>query len=287
MIIFGLRRVFGGLGFVSPSSVGDPALVGVPSVRVPTPVLPDVARRIGRLIASLYPVVLGAAAVGLTVSVVVARWPSPEVARPGVNQQTVDRLVAEQTQLSAQVAALQTAADLNQQRLLRSQATVASLGPILDEQRAMAGTLALRGNGLDLVLDDSAIPKLLPSDDPDNYIVHEYQLRDIVNVLWGAGASGVSINGERVVNSTSVYCVGSTILINDARTAPPYRIVAIGDATRLQAALSDGNNLRDLKARVDIYGLVLKVGQADTYTLPAFNKPIAMEHTSIVAARVP
>src|SRR5205814_428752 len=137
-------RVFGGLGFVAPSSVGDPALVGVPA-------LPALSRRIGRLTATLYPVVLGAAAVVLTVSVVVARWPSPEVARPGVNQQTVDRLVADQVQLTTRLAALQTAADLNQQRLLRSETTIASLAPILDQQRAMAGVLPLRGNGLDLV----------------------------------------------------------------------------------------------------------------------------------------
>jgi uncharacterized protein YlxW (UPF0749 family) len=119
----------------------------------------------------------------------------------------------------------------------------------------------------------------MPSEDPDNYIVHEYQIRDLVNLLWSSGAAGVAVNGERFVNSTSVYCVGSTILINDTRTSPPYHVVAVGDVAGMVRALEDGNALRDLKSRVQSYGLVLQLAGTGTFTIPAFDGSIAMKNT--------
>ena len=54
----------------------------------------------------------------------------------------------------------------------------------------------------------------------------------MLNLLWLAGAEAVSLNGERVVATTSIYCVGSTILVNDTRLSPPYEFLAIGDPAR-------------------------------------------------------
>jgi uncharacterized protein YlxW (UPF0749 family) len=111
--------------------------------------------------------------------------------------------------------------------------------------------------------------------------VHEYQIRDIANSLWQAGAVGISVNGERFVNSTSVYCVGSTILINDTRTSPPYHIQAVGEPRHFRAALEDGNVLRDIKSRVAAYGIVFQITKTGPVTLPAFDGSIAMRHTFI------
>jgi uncharacterized protein YlxW (UPF0749 family) len=292
---FVLHRVLGGMGFLSQPSVGDPPLVGTPAIGIGRPTLSWLPRLADRLTLRRGQRMILLTGIGLVAGVLaVARWQSQDATPPAalasrhtVTQQTIDQLEAEQTQLKKQIADLRANAEVDQQRLLRTQSAVASLGPVLEEQRAMAGTVPLRGAGIDILLDDSTTRKLLPSEDPDNYIVHEYQLRDIVNLLWGAGAAGISINGERVVNSTSIYCVGSTILINDTRTSPPYHVVAVGDTARMQAALEDGNRLRDLKARVDIYGLVLKVANQGTFTLPAFDGGIAMRHVVTAAAASP
>jgi uncharacterized protein YlxW (UPF0749 family) len=284
-----LDRVLGGLGAVSGPSVGDSALGRIPAIELPRPFLAGVARLAARPpVPRTYGLAL-LTAIGLAgglLAIGLWRWqdaaPSAAVtSRHTVTQQTIDRLEAEQTQLKQEITTLRADAEVEQQRLLRTQSTVASLGPILEQQRAIAGTVPLRGAGIDLLLDDSTTRKLLPSEDPDNYIVHEYQLRDVVNLLWGAGASGISINGERVVNSTSIYCVGSTILINDTRTSPPYHVVAVGDTAQMQSALDDGNNLRDLKARANVYGLVMKVSDPGTFTLPAFAGSVGMKHVDL------
>ncbi|HVB97368.1 MAG TPA: DUF881 domain-containing protein [Chloroflexota bacterium] len=234
----------------------------------------------GTILATLLAVALGV--------FVVAQWHSQAahpssvpVSRDSSIQKTITRLETEQTQLKKQIAELRAKAEIEQQQVAKSQTAAASLSAALTAQRAMAGTMPLEGSGVEILLDDSTMPRISPNDDPDNYLVHEYQIRDIANVLWGAGAAGIAVNGERFVNSTSVYCVGSTILINDTRTSPPYHIVAIGNPAAIQKALRDSTNLNDLKARVSTYGLVMKVVKVGSFTLPAFDGSIEMKHTGI------
>jgi uncharacterized protein YlxW (UPF0749 family) len=208
--------------------------------------------------------------------------PAPTTSRPALTQSTIQRLEAEQAQLKQQIADLRANTSAQEHTLSQTEATMASLGAALSDQQAIAGTTPLRGDGIEILLDDSTQRVLLPSEDPDNYIVHEYQIRDIANLLWNSGAVGISVNGERFVNSTSVYCVGSTILINDTRTSPPYKIVAVGNLAQMKSAFDGGNSLADLKSRATVYGLVLKIDNTGTFTLSAFNGGIAMRNTSVV-----
>jgi len=59
------------------------------------------------------------------------------------------------------------------------QAAAMTMNHDIAAQRAIAGTTPLQGVGIDLLLDDSRTPVLLPTDPVDNYIVHEYQIRDV------------------------------------------------------------------------------------------------------------
>ena len=220
----------------------------------------------------------------LTGIFLIAEWQTttnvPAVAsRPSVTRDTIDRLESEQAMLKQQIADLRAKNAADQQAISRTQQAQSAFNSEIAAQRAIAGTVPLSGNDVELLLDDSARHPLMLSDPADTYIVHEYQIRDVANLLWGAGAVGISVNGERFVNSTSVYCVGSTILINDTRTSPPYQILAVGDADKIRAALDDGNALRDIKSRVDSFGLVFQVARSGQVTLPAFDGGIAMKHT--------
>src|SRR4030042_1705221 len=112
-------------------------------------------------------------------------------------------------ELRAQIAALQHAAGNG----------LAGLGITdadLDSLRLTAGLQTVHGPGVIVTLDDSTRP-LGPSDDANNFIVHDYELRDVVSLLWLAGAEVISINGERLVSISSLSCLGGTILVNDTR----------------------------------------------------------------------
>jgi uncharacterized protein YlxW (UPF0749 family) len=85
-----------------------------------------------------------------------------------------------------------------------------------------------------------------------------------------AGAEAIAVNDERIVHSTSVYCVGSTVMINDTRLSPPYEITAIGDPLRLQDHLRNPGYLSDLRARYARFGLSLGIVRDDSITIPAY-----------------
>ena len=116
--------------------------------------------------------------------------------------------------------------------------SLASVSEELERQRVAAGLTAVHGPGVVVTLDDSS--RAVPAgDDAANYLVHDYELRDVVNLLWLAGAEAVAVNDERLVASTSIYCVGSTVIVNETRLSPPYDMRAIGNAAQLESTLQD------------------------------------------------
>lgn len=109
----------------------------------------------------------------------------------------------------------------------------------LAEARLLAGTVAVRGQGVVVTLRDS--PKRDPAetrqDIIENYMVHDYDIRAITNELFASGAEAISVNGQRIVANSSIRCVGPVVLVNSRQIAPPYVVKAIGTPDLLQKAL--------------------------------------------------
>lgn len=72
------------------------------------------------------------------------------------------------------------------------------------------GITNLEGQGVEITITDDpnatreTIGKL---DDISYHIVHDADLRAIVNELKNAGAEAISINGQRLVNTTAITCI--------------------------------------------------------------------------------
>ncbi len=107
-----------------------------------------------------------------------------------------------------------------------------------------AGLTALEGPGIAVTLDDNK--NFLKGDDPNRYVIHYENLLYIVNDLRNAGAEAISINGQRIVVSSEIRCVGNVILINATRLAPPFEISAIGDPTQLAEAIDYSSTYQQL-----------------------------------------
>ncbi|TAK37130.1 MAG: DUF881 domain-containing protein [Chloroflexota bacterium] len=198
---------------------------------------------------------------------------------------TIRRLEDEQKSLKATVADLQRKVQEAQQDSSASQAinAVGSPGDLqreLDRQRLLAGLVPIKGSGVKVVLDDSTKTPL-PEDNPNNYIVHDYELRDVTNLLWSGGAYAIAINGERLTSISSVFCVGTTILVNDTRMSPPYEIAAIGDSATLEEIVNNPVNLRKLKTAARLYGVQLKVSRVKDLQLPAFDGALRIRYATV------
>lgn len=187
-----------------------------------------------------------------------------------LSKETIKRLEAEQKDLKAIIADRRGELAAIQKDAAGRKTALVDLDADLEAQRTLAGMTALVGPGVQVVLDDSQVKSLPAGEDPNHYIVHDYDIRDVVALLWRAGAEAIAISDERVVGTTSIYCVGSTILVNDTRMSPPYRIVAIGPP-EMEEALGSPARLQQLKAAAKQYGVQLKVSGGKELQVPAYS----------------
>lgn len=114
------------------------------------------------------------------------------------------------------------------------QATV--LNEQLQQMKKFAGLTEVEGPGLTITLRDSTrggngLEAL-------GQIVHDGDVLRVVNELWGAGAEAITVNGMRVVTTTSFRCVGPVIHVQGVPIASPVIIRAIGDPDTLLGAMN-------------------------------------------------
>jgi uncharacterized protein YlxW (UPF0749 family) len=200
------------------------------------------------------------------------QWNSPPPLAPLSHERTaeltIQRLEDEQEELKATIGQLRTQLDAYQRQSTARTEMLNEITAQLTAQKLRAGLLPVQGPGVQVVLEDGA-QRTMPFG-PGDYLVHEYDIRDVVNLLWMAGAEAVAINQERVVATTSIYCVGSTIMVNDTRLSPPYVVQAIGPADTQSEVLRNPSHLRDLKDRAARYGVQFKVSKVWNLRLPAY-----------------
>ena len=98
----------------------------------------------------------------------------------------------------------------------------------IHEIRRFAGAEGISGPGLVLMAYDR------PGGYLNHEIVHDGDIRTIVNLLMDGGARGVEVGGERIVVGSSIRCAGPVVLVNGRPIAVnPVTIKAIGDTDDL------------------------------------------------------
>lgn len=183
---------------------------------------------------------------------------------------TVGRLQEEQTALRAQLGDLRRQLDEIQRTASAQSGAVRDAQVRIDDLRVSAGLSEIRGEGVVVTLDTV---KAVGGKEPDRVCLAP-DLTDVINTVWMAGARAVSINAERIVASSSVYCVGSTIVVNGSIVAAPFAVSAVGPAPGLLAVVEDPSQLRDLKRRRDQLAVDMKVARAAQLTLAAYTGPL-------------
>ncbi|MBE0477147.1 MAG: DUF881 domain-containing protein [Coriobacteriia bacterium] len=139
----------------------------------------------------------------------------------------------------------------------------------LEAARAAAGLTAVQGPGVEILLGDGKdVP---PGADPNDYLIHDYDLSGVVNALLAGGAEAVSVNGERIVATTPIRCAGTTILVNSTRLGNPYVVLAVGDPDALARSVLDdpmtGPVFGAYKTR---YGLEARLVTRAEITVPSY-----------------
>ncbi|HEX6682098.1 MAG TPA: DUF881 domain-containing protein [Candidatus Limnocylindrales bacterium] len=175
------------------------------------------------------------------------------ITRINEQKENTSRLAAEAEGLQADVSMLRDLAlqDPDQARELR-------------QLEAATGVSKVTGDGLVVRLSDG--PDAATNDKAQ---ILDYDLQQLVNMLWYFGAEAISINGRRLT-SVSAIRKGGGIYVGDFPVASPYEISAIGPPD-----LYDQFNksltvqiYRDLAQRPE-HRFGLKITKRDDLVLPA------------------
>lgn len=141
--------------------------------------------------------------------------------------------------------------------------------------KTISGFVDLEGPGIIVKLSDSE-RELYEWEDPNDLIVHNIDVLNIVNELRFAGAEALSINGERVLSNTEIKCTGPTITINNYTFGQPFIIKAIGDPVTLEAAVkspeSTAYRLREY------YGLIVESQVSPWVKIPRYKGHVPMNY---------
>lgn len=143
----------------------------------------------------------------------------------------------------------------------------------LDQLKIADGTIAVRGPGIKMIINDSIYENHIP------FPLNTDDLRRVINTMKFAGAEAISVNGQRIVGTTSIVMSGtSTILVNSVPISKiggsSYEILAIGDQDKLLDYLTklEALPLRQAGMKVEILREVV--------TIPSYKGGYKLDYAS-------
>ena len=112
--------------------------------------------------------------------------------------------------------------------------------------------------------------------DMDEDAISAEDLLIIVDYLKLAGAEAISINGERIINMSDIVDIGNLIIfVNQQRILSPYKIMAIGDPTKLESTLlGNGGYLEELKN----IGFDINIERENKINIKKYSKDIGYKY---------
>lgn len=152
----------------------------------------------------------------------------------------------------------------------------------LKRAELMAGFVDVKGPGVVVTLNDINIRKNTPILDANSSLIHEKDIRDVINELKAAGAEAISINDNRIISTSAVRCAGPTILANDVKMAPPYVIKAVGKPEQLEASLNLNGGVVDI---LTVLGFEVSISKQENITIAKYSGAFNFKYATAVEAK--
>jgi len=181
----------------------------------------------------------------------------------------VRNLETERNKMQAELQDVRKRLDDYVEATSKGETALASLEDELNKLRMQAGIVKVGGPGLIVRLNDSP-QRPQEKEDPYLFLIHDVDLQAVVNELWASGAEAVSINGQRIIASTSIRCAGPIIMINSVRVSPPYEIRAVGPSVAMETALRMRGGFMDSMAPYLQKGVEAKIARKENLIIPDY-----------------
>ena len=107
-------------------------------------------------------------------------------------------------------------------------------------------------------------------------LIHQEDLIILIDELKNSGSQAISINDQRIINSTYIYCDGSVILIDGVKIGNPFTIKAIGNSETIYGALTRNKGYVETLKKA---GIEIKIEKSDEIAIAKTNKNISSEYS--------
>ena len=147
----------------------------------------------------------------------------------------------------------------------------------IDELKDTTGLSEVAGPGVRVTLTDAPRSVDIPGLDPNVLVVHQQDLQGFVNAMWAGGAEAVTLQGQRLISTTGLKCVGNTVVLDGVPYAPPYVIEAVGEVSALNYSLSTSHSVNTYADYAKRYELGLKSETLDRVTAAAYSGTVGLK----------
>jgi uncharacterized protein YlxW (UPF0749 family) len=154
-----------------------------------------------------------------------------------------------------------------------------------DGMKGAAGLVPVAGPGVTVTLSDAPSTSAnAHQENPLLLIVHQQDIQAVVNAMWRGGAQAVTIQGQRVVSTTGIRCIGNAVQLQGVPYSQPYVISAVGDPATLSDAIARDPYLQVYRedANDPTVGVGWDEQVEDHLVAPAYDGLLGLSYASVL-----
>lgn len=153
---------------------------------------------------------------------------------------------------------------------------IATMTEELNKAELLAGLTDVKGEGVVITIEDS--DEIASDLNIEAGLVHDTDITAILTELKAAGVEAISVNGQRIISTSAIRCVGPTIQVNSVKVASPFYIKAIGNADYLESALNiKGGIVDNLRG----YGIIINVERQNDIEIAKYDGTLKFKFAEV------
>ena len=141
----------------------------------------------------------------------------------------------------------------------------------IKDANILLGATEVTGQGVIVTVEDGKETQTTLA--PEDLLIHDADILSIINELKNAGAEAIDVNGQRIVNTTSVSCDGNVVTVNGEKVSSPFVISAIGLPEQMATLNRPGGYLERLRS----WGIKADLQKAKKITIPKYTGVISFK----------
>ncbi|NLB20897.1 MAG: DUF881 domain-containing protein [Clostridium sp.] len=147
----------------------------------------------------------------------------------------------------------------------------------LSKNKKILGYQDVTGEGYQILLEDGEAKEDEEEDSIGNWLrlIHNEDMLKVLNELKQNGSEAISINGERVLATSEIYCSWAFISINGKKLPAPFVIEVVGDPAKLNAYMNMPFNQLNIMIN---RGIKVTLEKQDNILLKGSSSPLATNY---------